>query len=93
METKSLYEEIENPRFPAICGLWDWSQNYDFVHSPWALFLDVIGYSEEAVGTKIFEGHGLDYISADEFADAIKLWATRPNDVVDYIQYLETLED
>ena len=93
MEFKSMYEELENPTFAPIAGLWDWSRNYDFAESPWALFLDVIGYSFDAVGTRIFEGHSLDFISADEFADALKIWATRPNDVVDYIQHIETWED
>lgn len=45
METLDQVIEKHETKFPAICELYQWSQNYEFP-SPMSYFLDLIGYSK-----------------------------------------------
>lgn len=45
MQTLNQVIEKHKAKFPSICELYEWSQNYDFP-SPMSYFLDIIGYSE-----------------------------------------------
>jgi hypothetical protein len=77
-----------------IAELVEWSLNYDHkTGTPYWAFLDIIGYSDEEYGEKLnAEQFCLDYASADSFADSLKLWAIRPDDVYDFITKVQNAD-
>lgn len=69
-------------------ALASWSRgNYDYRRSPYLLFLDLIGYSEEEYGQNFITDHSkvLGYLEMDYLADALKEYAKRPLDITDLI--------
>ena len=79
----------------ATIALASWSRgNYDFNRSPYLLFLDLIGYSEEEYGTNFISEPSkvLGYLEMDYLADALKEYATRPQDIADIIRKHNELE-
>lgn len=79
----------------ATIALANWSRgNYDFDRSPYLLFLDLIGYSEEEYGTTFISEPSkvLGYLEMDYLADALKEYATRPNDITNLIAKHAELE-
>lgn len=79
----------------ATIALAHWSRgNYDFDRSPYLLFLDLIGYSVEEYGTPFITKHAeiLGYLEMDYIADALKEYATRPQDITDLINRHAELE-
>lgn len=91
-----IHEVIENaPEWASpIAELVEWSWNYDYkTGTPFWAFLDIIGYSDEEYGSKLNpEEFCLDYASADSFADCLKLWAIRPDDVYDFITKIQNAD-
>lgn len=90
---KELHEVIENApaKVQAIADLVDWSLNYDYQNgTPYFAFLDLIGYSDEYYGMQLNpNSFVLDYASADGVAEALKIWAIRPQDVYDFINEVQ----
>lgn len=85
----------ENP--PKECeetaALLRWSINYDHP-TPAALFLDIIGYSDDHFGEPLFDlrkvSERFGYLECDYLADALKEYAQRPGPVMEYVSaYLE----
>lgn len=79
----------------ATVALANWSRgNYEFDRSPYLLFLDLIGYSEEEYGTSFISEPSkvLGYLEVDYLADALKEYATRPHDITDIIRKHDELE-
>lgn len=76
----------------AIDTLRDWSDNC--VHpTPWAVFLDLIGESEELFGECISPSMeaartSLGYLELSYLAAALEAYATRPSDVREYARQL-----
>lgn len=72
------------------------SGNYEHPN-PWALFLDLIGYSREEFGANLFDYNKLDMINCvelDYIADALKVYALRPLSVYSIIEEInKTPED
>jgi hypothetical protein len=82
---------LEDPRFEQTVALYNWSGNYDArTGTPFGVFLDLIGYSEEQYGINLVEEPTkvLGYLELDYLADALKEYATRPNDIQDVIEAL-----
>ena len=75
----------------ATARLWSWSENYDYP-TPATLFLDLIGYSDEYVGSPMFDlrqvSNRLGYLELGMLADALQEYANRPQDVMDYVTKL-----
>ena len=75
----------------ATARLWSWSENYDYP-TPASLFLDLIGYSDEHVGEPLFDlrqaANRLGYLEIDMLANALKEYADRPGDVMEYVERL-----
>lgn len=86
-------EMLENPPayVESVALLIDWSRNFDPEKSPYALFLDLIGWSEEEVGSKLYEGGSLGSVEAHKLANALEEWSNRPTDVEDFINKFENL--
>ena len=76
---------IDNP--PKNCEktaeLYNWSTNYDSkLGTPFALFLDLIGYSDENYGEKINAKHFVvDYESGYAIGQALIEWSDRPHEI------------
>lgn len=101
METvtkKSFWDLLENP--PAnVCetnALIEWSMNYDIrTGTPYHLFLDLIGYSWEHFGDKLYKENPrnvLGFMELDYLGDALKEYATNPQAVEDWIDLLMEAE-
>jgi hypothetical protein len=97
MATQKLYELLEknDNRFEPICGLYSWSENFDG-QNPFAVFLDLIGYSNERFGSSLTTWAGLEsvlgYVELDYLADALKMYAVKPADVRDFIDLIISAE-
>ena len=101
METvnrKTFWDLIENP--PAnvveVNALIHWSMNYDIkTGTPYHLFLDLIGYSEEHYGGNLYKGNPrnvLGFLEIDYLGDALKEYAANPQAVEDWIEALMNAE-
>ncbi len=88
---KDIWEELDNPKYPAIADLMSWATNYDFHQSPWSLFLDIIDWSGEHVGEKLAPNATLDYISRPLVANAILELDAVGEKAWNYINELEGL--
>jgi hypothetical protein len=95
---KSFWDLIENP--PAnvceVTNLVHWSMNYDGRQgTPYHLFLDLIGYSHEEFGDSLYKGNPrnvLGFMELDYLGDALKEYATNPQEVEDWINLLMEAE-
>lgn len=91
------YWEMLDGEHPAyvneLVGLINWSHNCSHP-TPFALYLDVIGYSEEVMGENICEPKlpNLGYLEMDYFADAIKEFTKAPIDVREWLDELMNQE-
>lgn len=95
---KSFWDLIENP--PAnvceVTNLVHWSMNYDGRQgTPYHLFLDLIGYSHEEFGDSLYKGNPrnvLGFMELDYLGDALKEYATNPQEVEDWVNLLMEAE-
>ena len=94
--SKNLWDFLEETECPAPAtrDLFQWSLNYDHQDRPFNLFMDIIGYSWEHYGTKMYTSSiFLGYVEADMLADTLKEWADRPQQVENWITELFSCED
>lgn len=96
--TESTMEVLDavDARLEPVADLYRWSANFEWP-TPWALFLDLIGYTVENFGETLYnvKEHGssqLGYVELDYLADALKCYAVRPVDVEELIERLERCE-
>jgi hypothetical protein len=70
--------------------------NYDISKgTPYHIFLDLIGYSDEHYGESLYKGEPravLGYVELDYLADALKEYATNPQCVSDYIDLIDNAD-
>jgi len=67
-----------------VVHLFYWSENYDdWRETPWARFLDLIGYHQPQSKTS------LDFVSLDRLARALLIYTKRPADVRDWLEKLD----
>lgn len=93
-ESVMTYEELlDNPPSYAegVARLWVWSSNHDYP-TPASLFLDLIGYSEEHFKQPLSNLNTihakLGYIGISYLAEALKEYAERPMDVMEYVEFV-----
>lgn len=105
---KDVWELCESPPDGCddVADLYHWSTNYDAGDGPFALFLDMIGWSDEELGMPAYgptvrrlEGSRLEswdsrlgYLELDKLADALKQYADRPHDVRAFVDELMLAE-
>lgn len=80
-----------------VASLAHWSTNYDAGRDPFSLFLDLIGFSADEIGTALYTSadhgdYGLGYLEAGKLAAALTEWADRPGDVRDFAALLFSAE-
>jgi len=88
---KDIWEELDEPKYPAIADLMSWSTNCDFHASPWNLFLDIIDWSGEHIGERLVPNATLDYIARPLVAKAILELDAVGEKAWNYISELESL--
>jgi hypothetical protein len=97
-QTKTVWDLYENPPTGAeeTSALAEWSLNYESkTGNPYQIFLDLIGYSENEYGSKLFRGEFqsvLGFMELDYLGDALKEYATNPQTVLNFIQELNEAE-
>lgn len=74
----------------ATADLWHWSTNYDAGKGPFTVFLDLIGWSEENIGEPLYDMRpaSLGYLELGKLAAALEEYATRPGDVLEWVEGL-----
>jgi hypothetical protein len=96
---ENMWEVLQNPPKEAenIADLILWSMNYDLkTGTPYHIFLDLIGYSDDLYGTLLFNGKNfnrvLGYMELDYLGDALKEYATNPQAVLEFIGEVDELD-
>jgi hypothetical protein len=95
----TLWDLLENPK-PSqahTAGLIEWSMNYDLkTGTPYLLFLDLIGYSQENYGQPMFNLANIQkvmgFMELDYLGDALKEYAENPQAVLDFIEAIDNTE-
>jgi len=74
-----------------VADLASWSYNCDHP-TPFTLFLDIIGWSDEEMGEPMFDlrkcGSTFGYLEIGKLAAALTQYSDRPHDVADWIDQL-----
>lgn len=85
-----LEKLLNDPSYSEIAGLYNWSTNYDYGKSPFNLFIDMIGWSEDNLGCNTFsaDSNYFGYIELSHIADALQAYVRHPQDARDYIEAL-----
>jgi hypothetical protein len=97
-EHATVWDLLENPPEAAAntAALIEWSMNFEIRKgTPYHLFLDLIGYSEEQYGAHLFTGEYssiLGYMELDYLADALKEYALNPNAVISFIELVSAAD-
>jgi len=74
----------------SVADLAEWSQNFG-TPTPFALFLDIIGWSEENMGEPMFSGsisEKFGYLEISKLAAALSEYANCPIDVGGWVETL-----
>ena len=92
MTTNKFFELCDTaPEYAAdTAHLFSWCEgNYDYP-APSSLYLDLIGYSEEEHGERLTSNGwpSLGYLELNLLANALTEYATRPNDVYQFVSKL-----
>lgn len=90
----ALLEESAPTGCAAVQDLYSWSLNFDTGKGPFTLFVDLIGWSEDNIGSCIYElsSASLGYLELSQLADALTEYADAPTDVREYVNTLMDAE-
>ena len=102
MTTEAKHKDIwgflefhNDTKYQELAELVSWSMNYDHGNSnPYIAFLDLIGYSLDEYGVQLYNWSEprLGYLELDYIADALKLYASDPSGVLNWITQLNELD-
>lgn len=91
-DTSDVWELLEAaPAFAeATSDLYHWSTNYDAGKGPFTVFLDLIGWSADALGEPLYDmgSASLGYVELGKLAKALDEYSDRPGDVREYVDAL-----
>ena len=90
-KTRTTWEIYESPNKGAeeTTALFEWSRNFDAGKTPATLFLGLIGWEDM---DHLVQGVALGYMELDYLGDALKEYATNPQEVEDWINLLMEAE-
>lgn len=96
-ETMNIWEYVEyhaERALAPVARLYSWTTNYETAKGPFTAFIDITGYSLEEYGEQLYNwsAPSLGYLELDLLADALKLYANNPSDVIDFISKVIELE-
>lgn len=85
--SSKLEQLFDNPpeRFKSLVGMWQWSYNCE-APTPSAIFLDLVGWSEETLGDSLalgkpgWDAGSLGAVELSYLGDALSEYADRPTD-------------
>jgi hypothetical protein len=83
----NLSELRQTGNFVSIETVYNLAKKYDNENSPFSMFLDLIGYSDEYCGTLAPNANN-EYLELEFIADAIKEFVIRPSEAEDFIEKL-----
>jgi hypothetical protein len=96
---QNIWELLDNPpkQAESTADLIRWSMNYDLkTGTPYHIFLDLIGYSDDIYGTLLFDRQNfsrvLGYMELEQLGDALKEYATNPQAVLEFIGEIDDIE-
>jgi hypothetical protein len=98
-QEKTFWELIETPadNVADVTELIHWSMNYDIrTGTPYHLFLDLIGYSFENFGERLYQGEPsavLGSLEMDKIGRALIEYSSNPQAVEDWITLLMNKAD
>lgn len=92
-EDREAWQIVEAaPDYARATGrLISWSTNYEWPQTPYAVFLDLIGYAAEELGGRLLEAAPtcLGYLELGMLAEALTEYADKPSDVSTFIYAVE----
>lgn len=93
----AMLEETAPDGCEAVQDLYSWSLNYDAGHGPFALFLDLIGWTADEMGDGVmlypYADHPASgYLEIAKLAHALEEYADRPHEVREYVDELMAAE-
>jgi hypothetical protein len=93
IEKPDFFDLIENApeNLAGVAQLASWATNYDpKTGTPFGVFLDLIGYSEEQFGQNLVMNpqRVIGFLEADYLADALKNYANNPAEVSEFVEKL-----
>ena len=95
-DTRDIWAMLEDPApsgCEAVQDLYSWSLNYDAGKGPFALLLDLIGWSYDHFDMNIYNAdYPLGYLECSQLAAALTEYADRPHDVREYVDALMEAE-
>jgi len=97
-QSKTLEQVLEEgeERFPHITGLYQWSTNWNAGEGPMTLFLDLIGWSANEIGSPLFDlsnvHRTLGYMECDYLGDALKEYADKGESAYIFVENLISAE-
>jgi hypothetical protein len=94
MDIWELLEQTAPRGCEDVQDLYSWSLNYDTGKGPFALFLDLIGWSEDELGEPIYDmrNASLGYLELSKLADALTQYTTRPDAAREFVDTLMAAE-
>lgn len=91
IEEEKIFNHLE-----PIQDFFDWSENHDYP-SPFTLFLDLIGYSQEEFGETFTTldqvVNKLGYLELGYLGEALVTYSDRPQESLDFIALLLKIEE
>ena len=77
-----------------VADLYSWSLNFDAGRGPFALFLDLIGWSQDNYGETFYDlpNMSLGYVELGKLGRALMQYALNPRDVQEYADALMEAE-
>jgi hypothetical protein len=93
--TTDIWEFLErpNPHAPEAQGLYWWGLNFDRGSSPFLVFLDLIGWSEDNYGHRLATRTlTLGYVELSHLGEALKEYALNPQGVTAWVDALMQCE-
>lgn len=89
MSEETIWELFDSPSCPApdTMHLMRWSLSFDMGERPFELFCDIVGFSEEAHGMRLYKGNmdNIQHCEADYLGRALIEWGSHPQTVSDWL--------
>lgn len=83
-----------DPALEPVSSLYTWSTNFDPGEGPFALYLDLIGWSADNLGQPIYDlaTANLGYVELHKLAQALESYSDNPRYVLHYVEQLMEAE-
>lgn len=90
-EQAKAYPRFRETMLP-IWELYEWGMNYDSENNPFVLFLDLIGWSEEELGTKLSKQEFFGYLEMHMLGQALCVVGDQGQDAYEFAAFIMAKE-